>query len=165
MFVYGGLANNITTPAPIAISSTVKGSPTTVNTSAPHNLLNGDIIDITGHQVCSGANGAGWTVTVTSSTQFTIPSNTSTYVSGGATGHVWAKVYTQNRTSIPVDGDPNLASTYAPMGMSNADENTFNFSQLSLYRFANGSITNPAVNTDPTFGGGSPTPWAYVQRG
>jgi hypothetical protein len=158
-FTYGGLVSNITVPVGISILSTVKGSPTVVNTATPHNLLNGDIVDITDHQTCTGVNGIGLTVTVTSSTQFTVPINTSTYTSGGATGFVWPRVYTQNRTTIPVDGDPNDAATYAPGFMSNADENTFAFAYMPLYYLGNGNLSATAVHTDNLFG----TPWAWVK--
>ena len=166
-FVYGGLVGNITYPGVwmsepwVAILSTVKGSPTTINTNQPHNLLTGDIVDITDHAVCTGINGVNFPVIVTSPTQFTIAVDTSTYTSGGATGNVYPRAYTANRTTIPVDGDPNAASTYAPFGMSNADQNAFAIYQTGAYRFAGGNLQPTVVNTDNTF----TTSWAWVKKG
>lgn len=165
-FTYGGLVGNITYPGVwmseqwVPISSTVKGNPTTVNTAQPHNLLTGDIVDITDHAVCTGINGVNFPVIVTSPTQFTIAVNTSTYTSGGATGFVWPRAYTANRTTIPVDGDPNAASTYAPFGMSNADQNAFAIYQTGAYRFAGGNLQPTVVNTDPTF----TTTWGLIKK-
>jgi hypothetical protein len=163
-FTYGGLVGNVTYPGVWAgnpfnyIASTVKGNPTTVNTQAPHNLLTGDIVDITDHQVCTGVNGVNLPVIMTSPTQFTVPVDTSTYTSGGLTGIVWPRAYTANRTTIPVDGDPNDASTYAPGFMSASDQNAFAIYQTGAWRLVNLTRTN--IHTDPTYA----TAWAYVKN-
>jgi hypothetical protein len=161
-FVYGGLVGNISLPGSGSnIVSTVKGNPTTVNTVAGHNMLTGDLCDITGHEVCTGVNGFNLPVIVTSPTQFTVAIDTSTYTSGGTTGIVWQRAYTANRTTIPVDGDPNLASTYAPFGMSNADQNAFALYQTGIYRLAGGNLSTVGFEIDPTF----LTTWGLIKRG
>ena len=60
--------------APVSISSVVAGDPTTINTSASHNLITGDIVNIKNAPPALGSaaiNGNN-TVTVTTPTQFTI---------------------------------------------------------------------------------------------
>jgi hypothetical protein len=161
-FVYGGLVGNISLPlVGVNIVSTVKGNPTTVNTVVSHNMLTGDYCDITGHEVCTGVNGINLPVIVTSPTQFTVAIDTSTYTSGGTTGIVWQRAYTANRTTIPVDGDPNAASTYAPFGMSNADQNAFALYQTGIYRLAGGNLSTVGFEIDPTF----LTTWGLIKRG
>jgi hypothetical protein len=69
--------------APVAIASTTAANPTAVTTAAAHGYTSGDQVVIAGHATNTSANGC-WTVTVTNSTTFTIPSLG--IAAGGATG-------------------------------------------------------------------------------
>lgn len=71
--------------SPIAISSSTAANPSAVVTAAAHGFTNGDQVTIAGHVTNTAANGC-WTVTVTNSTTFTIP--TLGTAAGGATGTV-----------------------------------------------------------------------------
>src|SRR6202795_1794956 len=110
--VYGGLVGNINYPSSTSIISSVAGSPTIINTLDPHGLATGDIVDIYGHTVNTGANGVNLAVTYLSANQFSVVTNTTGYTSGGFTGSVQPKTYTQNRTTVPSAGDPNKAATF-----------------------------------------------------
>lgn len=76
------------------ISNVVKGSSTTITTSAAHGLTTGETVTITNivddgpdGDLESALNGNSYSITVTSTTEFTVPEDTSgltnTYVSGG----------------------------------------------------------------------------------
>ena len=77
------------------IASTAAGPPLTVTTSAPHGLSTGATVQITG-AVDPAANG-WWTITVTTTTAFTIPvAGTAAGTAGGmvVTGPSDAQVFT-----------------------------------------------------------------------
>jgi hypothetical protein len=71
--------------APVAISSSTNASPIAVTTGTAHGYTTGDAVTIRGHLVNTNANGT-WTVTVSSSTVFTLNGSTGNGV-GAATGH------------------------------------------------------------------------------
>lgn len=76
-------ASSLTWYPPVAVASSTNANPIAITTSTVHGLTTGDVVEVAGHAVNTGANGV-WTVTVTSTTAFTIP-NIGTGV-GGATG-------------------------------------------------------------------------------
>lgn len=101
-------AISIASGADIAIASSTSATPIVVTTSAPHGLATGNRVTIAGHLVNTPANGTA-TVTVLSSTTFSIDGSVGTGV-GGATGsvskHTSLKVLSANLTignSMPID--------------------------------------------------------------
>jgi hypothetical protein len=71
--------------APVAISSSTAANPAVVTTAAVHGLTTGDCVVIAGHATNTALNG-GWTVTVLTTTTFSIPVLGT--AAGGATGTV-----------------------------------------------------------------------------
>ncbi len=68
---------------PVAISSSTAANPSVVVTAAAHGFSTGNQVTIAGHATNTALNGC-WTVTVTNTTTFTIP--TLGTAAGGATG-------------------------------------------------------------------------------
>lgn len=89
--------SSLTWFAPVAVASSTNASPIAVTTSSVHGLTTGDVVEIVGHTVNTAANGV-WTVTVTSTTVFTVP-NVGAGV-GGATG-----------SAMKMETDSNVAFT------------------------------------------------------
>lgn len=69
-----------------AIASSTNATPIAVTTSVAHGYSTGDRVSITGHLVNTAANGV-WTITVTSTTAFTLTGSVGNGV-GAATGTV-----------------------------------------------------------------------------
>lgn len=99
-----GNAANVTTPLHATILSAVAGSGiTTCTTTAPHLFGGNDIILVTGATGMTGLN-AQWTITVTGSTTFTVPSALSgTYGASSATAVDYSMT---PQIQVPSDGDP-----------------------------------------------------------
>lgn len=147
---YGGLSATISPPASVAISSSTAGPPAVVNTSTAHGLLTGDYVDIEGHQTNTAINGVQGPVTVTGTTQFTIPITGSG--TGAATGSVQSVIFTNNVSLNPANGDALSASTWIPGMACLADRTAFLVRNLGAYKLV--SITkfindndNPATAT------------------
>lgn len=82
----------IVTGSPVAITASTSANPTVVTTAAAHGLSTGDTVLIANHTTNTVANGA-WTVTVLTSTTFSIPA---AGIGVGAGGTV---------TKYPIDND------------------------------------------------------------
>ncbi len=71
------------TAVPVAISSSTVAFPTTITTTSAHGLSSGDVVLIQGHTGSTPNINGEWTVSVVSSTTFTIPVNVTTAGAGG----------------------------------------------------------------------------------
>lgn len=69
--------------APVAISSSTAANPSVITTAAAHGYSTGDQVTIAGHATNTAINGC-WTITVASSTTFSVPALGT--AAGGATG-------------------------------------------------------------------------------
>src|ERR1700690_4358457 len=118
---YNGQPSLILPLTPVLISSSTNANPIVVQTSAAHNLSNGDYVDIQNHQTNTAANGIN-AVTVVDGTHFSIP--VAGVGVGGATGT--AQPLSVGATmQIPVDGDSrSAASVVVPMSVL-ADRTAF----------------------------------------
>jgi len=148
---YNGLSANVAAPAAVNIQSSTNASPIVVQTAAAHGCLTGDIIDVSGHQVNTAANGQ-WRVIVNDSTHVQLVGSTGSGV-GGATGTTQAIVFTGNISLNPVNGDPYDASTYIP-GMSCLADRTAKLAVMT----GGWKI----VNIFSTFGGTPFNSWATI---
>lgn len=80
----------------IPITSSSVANPTVITTSAPHGLTTGDVVVISGHSGSTPAVDGQYTVTVTSTTTFTVPVN----VTVGGTGGTVSKASSQSGGAI-----------------------------------------------------------------
>lgn len=69
--------------APVEIASSTGANPIVITTTASHGYVNGDVVEIIGHQTNTQANGV-WSVTNLTATTFSIPTDGNG--TGGATG-------------------------------------------------------------------------------
>jgi hypothetical protein len=104
-----GRAGNISFVGSANIASTTDANPIVVVTSAPHNAVDGDTVDISGHQVNVAANGI-WQITFISATSFAIPTAGSGAGAGGATGKVQSLALGATYAT-PDDGDAATAAS------------------------------------------------------
>jgi hypothetical protein len=72
-----------TLPATVSVTSSAIGNPGVVTTSAPHGLTSGDTVVIAGHTGSVPAINGNHSVTVLTTTTFTIPVNITTGGTGG----------------------------------------------------------------------------------
>lgn len=79
--------------APVAIASSTAANPSVVTTAAAHGFATGNQVTIVGHATNTAVNGC-WTVTVLSTTTFSVPALGT--AAGGATG---------TATKQPIDSD------------------------------------------------------------
>jgi hypothetical protein len=81
-------AASFTFVAPSTVSGVSVANPAVVTTSAAHGLATGQQVTISGVGGATAVNGT-WTVTVLTSTTFSVPvNNTNAWTSGGTVGHV-----------------------------------------------------------------------------
>lgn len=109
----------------IAITSSSIANPTVITTTTPHGLVTGEVILITGHTSTPTLNGgAGFAVTVTGLSTFTIPVNVT--VGGGATGS-FIKVSTPSSVWVLHPTDLNLdgGTSYSILGLHSDDNVTY----------------------------------------
>ena len=161
---YSGIPGNIAIPGAIGITSSTAANPTVIQTSAPHGLTSGDLVDVTDHHTNTGANCFGQTISVVDSTHFSIPVDTHTYSAGGATGFVWPQAFTGNKSLLPASGDPYSYLTYRPGMACVTDRDAWELTATGIYRLANSNTatgSGSAIHSDPTFA----TPWAYIKTG
>lgn len=103
-------ASGSTAADPIrSIASSTNATPIAVTTSAAHGYATGDRVSIAGHLVNTAANGV-WTITVTSTTAFTLDGSVGNGV-GVATGTVGrhvqlASITTANTYVLAIDTSP-----------------------------------------------------------
>ena len=101
--VLTGNASNITTPLQAVIASAIAGSGiTTCTTTTAHLFGNNDLVYIAGATGMTGLN-ATWTITVTGSTTFTVPSALSG--SYGANTAIAQDYSLTPQILVPTDGD------------------------------------------------------------
>jgi hypothetical protein len=95
-FAWAAAANTTVSDSvgnPVAVASSTAANPSVITTATAHGFSTGNQVTIAGHATNTAINGC-WTVTVTNSTTFTIP--TLGTAAGGATG---------TATKQPVDND------------------------------------------------------------
>lgn len=81
--------NNFVYVLPIPITTISIGSPAVVTTTIPHNIITGDLVYLTGVLgTINTINGAFYTATVTSSTTFSVPFNSTGLVYTSGSGHI-----------------------------------------------------------------------------
>lgn len=148
---YAGLRANVVPPGALAISSSVAGNPTTINTTAVHGLSTGDYVDIFNHNTNTPANCVNQPVTVTSATQFTIPINSGGFGSGGASGFVVPLQFTGNVGLNPANGDALSAATWIPGMSCTQDRTSYLFTATGAYLNAGERILGSKA-TDSNFG-------------
>lgn len=111
--IYAGNPANVTTPLVRTVTNATNATPIEITVSGAHLFGDDDFVTIDGVVGNTAANG-GWTITVTSSTKFTLSSSVGNgaYVSGGtATDHSMTP-----QIVMPSDGDPATAnSVNSPM--------------------------------------------------
>lgn len=109
---YEGEASNVSLLASVDIASSTNATPIEITTSTPHDFVDGETIEISGHETNVNANGE-WPIVVVSAMKFTLTGSVGVGV-GGATGSAlaWAP-----RPALPIpDGTALPAmSTFAPL--------------------------------------------------
>lgn len=124
---YNGIPSNLSGLVPetyVNISSSTNASPIVVTTSSAHGLETGDDTFIYGHRVNTNANGK-WTVTVLSSTTFSLNGSTGNGV-GAATG-VSQSLALGPSFQIPADGDDFDAAAFDVPYEALGDRTTFGY--------------------------------------
>lgn len=147
-----GIASNISSNLPVFvnIASSTFTNPIVVTTAAPHLLVQGDTIDLGGHQVNTNANGI-WRPNVLTATTFSIPAAGNGV--GAATGSVQSLALGPT-FAIPSDGVDNenaasvgvafnaLADRTAFIGVSTG---FYKIIQLPIFVQDNGIATPPTT--------------------
>lgn len=120
--------NEVTGNASGTIVNADNANPGKVTTSAPHGLVNGDKVYITGIQGATGYNRTLWTITVVDALNFTIgadATNFGTYVNGTGSYIVnpWAFTFKVQRGYITAadNANPGKVTTSVPHGLSTGD--------------------------------------------
>jgi len=120
----------------VGITSSSVANPTTITTSAPHNLTTGNQVNISGHTGSTPAISGVYTVTVTGANTFTIPVNVTVGGTGGSIG-VFPVVNTGDLEYM--DGYMAVLKADASLWTSNYDDpTTWNPSNFILAQMFNG---------------------------
>lgn len=143
--------------ATVAVTSVSQASPAVVTTTTAHNLNTGDLVRLTNVTGMNQISGLDFTVTVTSSTTFTIPLDSSGFAAPGTAGAVrklQPPLYVPDLrviTSITA-ASPGVVTTATNHGFNNGDQiridipsTTFGMNQLS------GQIVTVTVLSATTF--------------
>jgi hypothetical protein len=153
--IYNGSPGNESRAASVNIASSTNATPTVITTSAAHGLIEGDRVDIVGHQTNTAANGA-WYAHVLTPTTFALYSGWSagsvaTPVAGngvgGATGNVTYLGLTP-RVTLPDDASPITTAAPVNVGLEDAkDAQAWLAERVGAYRLAGRISVTKAVAT------------------
>lgn len=146
--VYNGKAGNESRLAPLTVTGATNATPIEVTVSAPHGLLTGDRVSIVNVQGNLATNGA-WTITVTSSTKFTLNGSVGSgaWTSGGGVLYLGMMPH----VTLPADTDALTAASVNVALEDAKDAQAWLAERVSKYRLADVAtfiLTNlPAVGT------------------
>ncbi len=149
--VYNGNAANISPAAPVNIASSTNATPIIFQTSAPHGLLDGQDVNVQGHQVNTAGNGI-WQIGVTDSTHFKALGSVGNGV-GAATGTVQSLTPTAGVTLVDGSTAPTAGAFNTP-SEANLDIGAYLFERTGAYKlvkYAHGSITDDTGATWNSF--------------